>query len=178
MEKNKLIESITEKRFWLSIIIICVSLYLLYHPLKQISEEHWETVFTAIIGLVGTWVGTVLAFYFSKENFEAASNTTQKLVDSITTTKEKLTSILVKDAMIPINKMKFLLLDQGKTLNNYLLKDLLENYLKDVNRLPILNSDKTLYGIAHKSLIVEYIVEKAFENPELTSSLTLVHRTA
>jgi len=85
MEDNKLVKSMSQKRFFLSIFIIVVSLILLLLTLCFKSTVEWKTAFTAIIGLDGTWVGAVLAFYFSKENFDAASASTQKLVDSITT---------------------------------------------------------------------------------------------
>ena len=39
-----------------------------------------QNVMNAILPLFGTWVGTVLAYYFSRENFESASSNTQQLV--------------------------------------------------------------------------------------------------
>ncbi|MGH3082776.1 MAG: hypothetical protein ACRDNP_01730 [Gaiellaceae bacterium] len=36
-------------------------------------------VFTAVLPLFGTWVGTVLAFYFARENFQAATESTLRL---------------------------------------------------------------------------------------------------
>jgi hypothetical protein len=46
-------------------------------------------------------VGTVLAFYFAKDNFEAASRSTKEILGI----EQKLRSIPVKDAMIPIDKI-------------------------------------------------------------------------
>jgi hypothetical protein len=34
-------------------------------------------VFAAVVPLIGTWVGTLLAYNFSRENFEAASQATK-----------------------------------------------------------------------------------------------------
>ncbi len=36
-------------------------------------------VFTSVLPVLGTWVGTVLAFYFARENFEAATSSTLRL---------------------------------------------------------------------------------------------------
>ena len=36
------------------------------------EAEMQRLVFTTVLPLIGTWVGTVLAFYFSRENFESA----------------------------------------------------------------------------------------------------------
>ncbi len=160
MENNNLTKSMSQKRFWLSIIIIAVSLILLFLTLYCKSSVDWETAFTAIVGLVGTWVGTVLAFYFSKENFDAASASTQKLIDSITT-REKLSTTKARGAMIPLGKIKFMTLEKGKELKNYILSELKEKFLADYNRLPILKPDGTIFCITHKSLIVEFIAEQA-----------------
>ena len=159
MENNKLAKSLSQKRFWLSIIIIGISLVLLLLAMYRIDAVEWKTVFTAIIGLVGTWVGTVLAFYFTKENFDAASASTQKLVDSITT-KEKLNLIKVKEAMILLSEIKYLKLESDVKLSEYTLTDIIDKYLSEHNRLPILNADNTIYCIVHKSLIVEFIAEE------------------
>jgi len=64
-------------------------------------KESTQLVFTAVLPLVGTWVGTVLAFYFAKENFEAASRATKEILGI----DEKLKSILVSTVMIPISKI-------------------------------------------------------------------------
>ena len=37
-------------------------------------------VFNALLPLLGTWVGTVLAYYFSRKNFEAASQSVERMV--------------------------------------------------------------------------------------------------
>ena len=43
-----------------------------------------KDVLTIVLPLVGTWVGTVLAFYFSRENFVAAASQTASLVRQLT----------------------------------------------------------------------------------------------
>ena len=41
-------------------------------------HEASQLVLTSILPLVGTWIGTVLAFYFAKDNFESASRATRE----------------------------------------------------------------------------------------------------
>src|SRR4051812_10658430 len=46
------------------------------------GKERPETsrlVFSSVLPLLGTWVGTVLAFYFARENLEAATESTLAL---------------------------------------------------------------------------------------------------
>jgi CBS domain-containing protein len=38
-----------------------------------------EKLFSAVLPLLGTWVGTVLAFYFSRSNFQAASDSMKQM---------------------------------------------------------------------------------------------------
>src|SRR5690349_2815381 len=47
------------------------------------SADRLETsqmVFTSVLPLFGTWVGTVLAFYFARENLQSATESTQKIL--------------------------------------------------------------------------------------------------
>ncbi|MGC2782053.1 MAG: hypothetical protein WA418_41115, partial [Bradyrhizobium sp.] len=56
-----------------------------------------QIILTAVLPLLGTWVGTVLAFYYSKDNFEAASKGTLDLVRSIS---QRLSTTRVADQMM------------------------------------------------------------------------------
>lgn len=167
MENTKLTEYLSKKRFQLSIIILFSSLFLLLLMLCIINPYNWKIAFTAIVGLVGTWVGTVLAFYFSKENFDAASASTQKLVDSITST-QKLESTKVDSVMIPLKDINSFPFEKNK---EKLIK-IRKNYLEENNRLPIFTSKSIVSFIFHKSLIDEFITDKAIAG-ETTSELTL-----
>lgn len=166
MENNdEFIKLQSKRRFNLSKIIIFSSLGLLV--IVSIFALFWgddkispETIFTAVIGLVGTWVGTILAFYFSKDNFEAASKATQDLVSQITG-EQKLKSIPVEDAMISMDKAHFYKLagqEDALTLNALIAE------FKTFNRLPILNQDLNPLYIIHKSVITRFISDVALGN--------------
>src|SRR5205807_7605252 len=43
--------------------------------------ETTRLVFTAVLPLLGTWVGTVLAFYFARENLQDATESTLRLTE-------------------------------------------------------------------------------------------------
>jgi hypothetical protein len=61
-----------------------------------------KDVLTIVLPLIGTWVGTVLAFYFSRENFVAAAQQTADLVRQLTP-GERLQSIAVTEAMLDMS---------------------------------------------------------------------------
>ncbi len=61
-----------------------------------------KDILTIILPLVGTWVGTVLAFYFSRENFVAAAKQTADLVRQLTP-EQRLQSIAVTEVMLDMS---------------------------------------------------------------------------
>src|SRR6476620_8534985 len=54
-------------------------------------------IFYALLPVIATWVGTVIAFYFGKANFEVASKNVDALVKHITSSDEKLQSIQISE---------------------------------------------------------------------------------
>jgi len=49
-----------------------------------------KEVFNSLLPMFGTWVGTLLAFYFSKDNFEAATRSVTNMAGKISETSAKL----------------------------------------------------------------------------------------
>lgn len=43
------------------------------------KDQTSRLVFTTVVPLFATWVGTVLAFYFAKDNFQAATDSVMRL---------------------------------------------------------------------------------------------------
>jgi uncharacterized membrane protein len=70
-----------------------------------------QLLFSSLLPLFGTWVGTVLALYYTKENFGSASRNTLDLVRSVS---QRLASTKATDAMMPRTKMITLISLQAK----------------------------------------------------------------
>jgi hypothetical protein len=66
-----------------------------------------------ILPMIGTWVGTVLAFYFGKEQLEAATRSVTSIARELTP-DEKLRSIRGTDKMIPRSAAYAVNEDPGK----------------------------------------------------------------
>jgi CBS domain-containing protein len=98
--------------------------------------EKAKFVFNALLPLIGTWVGAILAFYFGKDNFESGAQVSLR-------SQDKLRSTLVKNIMVPKNKLFFV--DDQTTK----LKDTLDNLKqRKLRRLPVLDkTGKPLYMI-------------------------------
>jgi len=65
-----------------------------------------QMAFTATLPLFGAWVGTILAFYYGREDFEASTRSFTKIAESVGGT-EKLKEIEVSTKMIAKKDMTF-----------------------------------------------------------------------
>ncbi len=138
------------------------------------SLENVKYVFAAVLPLLGTWVGTVLAHYFQKENLAAATQSITSLASKVAGT-DKLQSTLAKDVMIKPDQIETLpdnYLNQKMTdVNAKASLSELSDHLKDVSkdRLPLFTDnqekpeDRTYQkkgapaGVVHQSTINSFI---------------------
>jgi hypothetical protein len=151
-------------RDWLAVIISVVSIsgiiilsVAIFRNLSTDSEKIM-TIFTSVLALAGSWIGTILAFYFSKENFESATRNVAALVNQVSP-QERLKSLLAKDKMTPKDKIIFVKLpaeqiNLTETLNNLELS-------KRGSRLPVLTEMEHPAYIVHKSSIIEFLFERS-----------------
>lgn len=133
-----------------------------------------QNVLSIFLPMFGTWVGTIIAFYFSKENFEAASKSTQQLTKEITETltpKQRLEATPVKDAMLAIESVSTLV-RTGNDADIKIKKDILEGVLikSKRNRLPILDEKGHIIYMLHRSILEQFIVRKLSEETQTADS--------
>jgi hypothetical protein len=147
-------------RFWLaigvtgiSIIAVTILAGLVIHYSKDATATA-QNVLNSVLPLLGTWVGTILAYYFSKENFEAATKSVTDLAKQITP-QEKLKSVLAKDKMIPRSQMLFKSLPTDKLKLGEMLSEL--EQAKKGNRIPVLGNKGEPMYIVHRSIIDNFL---------------------
>ncbi|MGJ3234365.1 hypothetical protein [Marivirga sp.] len=155
--------------------LIIATLYILINNDIDEAKQVLQYVYTALLPIFGTWMGTVLAYYFSKENFEAANKSVEKLVSKITS-DGKLEKIKVKEVMIPFQNFKdsSIVENSQEAIDALVVKDLIEKMNKDGRqRLPILLNKKAVY-LFHKSTLFEYLYSNTDpdKNPPPTSSIS------
>jgi hypothetical protein len=123
-----------------------------------------KTILTMILPVVGTWVGTVLAFYFAKENLLAATQSTKELLGL----NERLRKIPVEKAMLSISDSSVTRkqLAKGEDAQQLKLVDL-SKLMRDAgrNRLPVLQADGTALFIIHLSTLTDFLAQKAVAAP-------------
>jgi hypothetical protein len=137
-------------------------------------------ILTMLLPLIGAWVGTVIAFYFSKENFQAASEHATKLVQQMSSGNKlsnNIPAVSIMQFMKDPLTIKYKLTSNDPTsdteFTNLKLKSgLLENekYLKSnrVNRLPVINQDGEIVYIIHQSMITDFLASQSAQADILT----------
>ncbi len=136
-------------------------------------KETAQIILTAVLPLLGTWVGTVLAFYYSKDNFEAASKGTLDLVRSIS---QRLSGTQVADQMMRATTIIKIQVPAGKQIGDLLAKDVealfgsVGGNGQTISRLPIIDSSGACLGFLHRALWLEMLVAGAKLTPPFNAA--------
>ena len=133
------------------IAIAVIGLIIVSYIIIKEDGENSQMVFNALLPLLGTWVGTILAFYYGTKNYEAASKGYKSIISSLT--PEVLDDIKVDQIMIARKTMVALKWSdvKDKTVNE--IYQLLLNL--DKSRLPIFGDNDQIQYIIHRSLLAE-----------------------
>lgn len=164
-------------RDWLAIGITLGSILALFvlglvAVIRANTLDDTLKVINILLPVLATWVGTVIAYYFSKENFEAAARNINELTKQLTS-EDKLKSISAKSAMLPIEKVTKLILNT--TPDKIMLKaDVLDAVLakNKVNRLPVLVDSGIARYMIHRSTLEQFIVSQVVKGRKI-EDLTL-----
>lgn len=133
-------------------IIICF--YCLF-------KDDMTFVGQTLMPLWGTWIGTVLAFYFGKNNFEAATKSYRDVIKSLTP-DEKIAQIPVKDAMIQFYQIECL--EYEKEKDNYINDILKYDRFKKYNRYAVFEKKNIFKSVIHRSTFTQFIAQKVDES--------------
>ncbi|MFL7871854.1 MAG: hypothetical protein AB8I58_23700 [Anaerolineales bacterium] len=156
---------------WLAGIIVVASLVTIVAlglAVILINKDEATNVFNIIIPVVSTWVGTVLAYYFSKENFDAATKSVTELARL--TTQEKLQSIPVKEKMIPLALMHFEVISPAHPADQVTLIEIVDHQEKAKKglRIPILDDNRFPLYVIHRSTIDRYLTKRSLKGDDVT----------
>lgn len=134
----------------------------IYVTTKSIYNDKINDLITkSIIPLIGTWMGAIIAYYFAKENFDAAANQYNKVIDKLTPEK-KLKSIKVIQAMIPYNRIVWSDLNEFK--DKKIISEIIDNPLyKGFNRFLFFENKECKY-IIHRSTFDRFITQQLVNN--------------
>lgn len=150
-------------RTWLTIGLICMGLFALtflsYYIIKSASTadkfESSKWVFNAIIPLIASWIGTILAYHFGRENYEAATK------HALALNKETIAEIKVGNIMIDVKTIFYQKMDP-EDYSKTLISKLIDDYTKaEKDRILIFSNDFNPKFVIHRSTLAEYLNQKS-----------------
>ncbi|GAB3651470.1 hypothetical protein GCM10028791_20310 [Echinicola sediminis] len=119
-----------------------------------VNSENAVTILNIALPVFSAWVGTIIAFYFGRDNFESANKQVQDMVQLVKSTAGVKT--LVTQAMRTIDKTEALVIPAGKTEKDISVQEILALYSDKVSRLPILLPSGTVKYMIHESFVLRY----------------------
>jgi hypothetical protein len=144
----------------IAVFSFVVLILLLINAFSKISDPATFSNTKDIIGLflpiIGTWMGTILAFYFSKDNFESANRSMQQTIKSLTS-EEKLKTTKADSVMIPVNAIEHPF-NGTKTADTITITEMLQ-FLDKIkrNRIVVIDENKIVSKVIHRSAINSFI---------------------
>ena len=163
---ERLFASFTDMLAYWVVILAFLGIFLLGYVVlsHDRTSDTTKYVFAAVLPLLGTWVGTVLAHYFQKENLAAANQSISDLVKTVST-PGKLASLPVKDYMIGPGKIITLPVElQGMKDSEIPLRAIVDHLnLKQRDRLPLFADNKgsgSARCVIHLSKIQKFLAGK------------------
>lgn len=131
--------------------------------LSIVKTKDPTTILNLLLPVFGTWVGTLLAYYFGKENFESAAKNATELARELT---NKLQSIGASTVMTRVEAIELPAPIKGvapAAYNTVKIKALVDNM--DRERLPLLDpTSGSVVGVVHKSLLNAFLVAQPTAN--------------
>ncbi len=166
----------TSTRRWLAVGIVGVSILGIV-VLSTVAialaggggrAETSRLVFSSVLPLLGTWVGTVLAFYFARENLQAATDSTLALA-GLTEQSTPVTRVMIREA-------DFTTYDLGtnESLNAIRVADIytrMRQLSPPQRRLPVRSTAGAVLCVVHDSTVTAYAESLGIATADLDTTL-------
>jgi hypothetical protein len=157
------------------LVLLCAGLNAVLSPNNmQKTTLFFDIVkylLTAMLPVVAGWVGTVLAFYYGKANFEAATKSVKEMAAAMTS-KDKLAATPVRVLGKTKTEITFLPLtttdaNVAKTIKLDAIQDAFMDKKKNVTyeRLPVLFSNDVPYLVLHRSVLTDFLLKQKSATP-------------
>lgn len=128
------------------------------------DAEAAKDIFNIVLPVFSSWVGTILAFYFGRENFESANEQVRELVEKLAPEEREKAS--VGSIMRPIHQIVHIKLSNEISEDHLKLSDIRKRFVGSVSRLPIIDVHGMPKYIIHQARIDFYLV--TYEKEDVT----------
>lgn len=142
-------------------LVVVAGLAILMPTAKATSAKD---ILTLLLPVFGTWVGTLLAYYFGKDNYESGARNSEKMARAVGGL-EKLRSIAASTKMVALGAIERP--DSWKDkwpadFGKVVLKNLVTEMKRQ--RLPLLDVvTGSAVAMVHKSLITEFLLKQGVD---------------
>lgn len=139
-------------------IVLAAAISILAQQDETERAATTRLVFTSVLPLFGTWVGTVLAFYFAKDNLQAATESTVRLSGRAERTT------VVAGAMIPRAQMVVMEVSDDSEAQALKLAEIEQKMAgAGKSRMPIFLADGSVAYIVSRPTLLEYRTRAALD---------------
>jgi hypothetical protein len=156
----------TADRLAMTVVILSAALIAVLSGLAiAFAGEKASTakdVLNTVLPLIASWVGTVLAYYYSRENLNTATRNATEMAQQLSGA-EKLQILRVRDSMIPVDRIDTLKVEDTTPLAD--IVDFLHK--RGRQRLPLFSERGVVRFIVHLSTINAFISQCALEKRPL-----------
>ncbi len=133
-----------------------------------------KEIFNIVLPVLATWVGTVLAFYFGRENFESANREVREMVDKLTPGQKAKAAI--STIMRDVVRTTCFRLSAERTEDTAKVKELRELFGRaGVTRVPVLAEDGKAKYMIHESTVSKYLADDAHSEGDPLRDLVAAH---
>jgi len=137
----------------LSFSMSAITLLALFVIWKQPDEG--KNIFNIVLPVFASWVGTILAFYYGKDNFESANQQVRELVRKLT--PEERSKTIVSSIMRYLDNMVYFEIPSGQTEQDIKLSQLNDLLVNSTSRLPVVDAQSIPKYMLHESSIDKYL---------------------
>lgn len=132
---------------------VFVAVYLLLTNSGS-ADKQLSFIGQTLLPLWGTWIGTVLAFYFGKANFEAATQSYKDAMKTLTP-EEKISRLAVKDVMLPVKDIVYL--DLTEESDKPIPAIIEYERFKPYNRFAVLDKNMVVKYMIHRGMFYQFL---------------------
>jgi hypothetical protein len=154
-------------------ILLMSILFIALIVIGKIDRETmgmWKDVVGFSVPVFAAWVGTILAYYFSKENFEAANRNVQEMVTSMSG-RESLRGISAEAVMVPRGSIQGDKLEPQQTAKDFLVKNVLPKFQGKISRWAFFNANDSILCIIHESTAYKFFHQERDKNRQDTTTV-------
>ncbi|MGB5636500.1 MAG: hypothetical protein WBM44_28355 [Waterburya sp.] len=156
-KKQKTVNAKNQQHFLAWFILFFVTLaitFLAWYIIKK-NPQDAKDIFNVILPVFASWVGTVLAFYFGRENLESANRQVWELVERLT--PEQRAKASVTSIMRRLADTAHFSIPPGQNNQDIKLSELLGRFVGNISRLPIVDAENKPKYMIHESRLDKYL---------------------